>query len=117
MFRWCWWNRSPYMLLDCWPILIFVNLYFIVKITHLMDAAAGRTGAKRVRNARAGRGRRRRGWVRVRRVQVVFVCVGWGRKWVRLVFLFMALTTAVRRGGGTGPSALRNSTGRGSSPK
>src|ERR1019366_3149177 len=46
------------------------------------------------------RGRGRRCWrrVRVQRGQVVFVCVGWGRKWVRLVFLFMALMPAVRRG-------------------
>jgi hypothetical protein len=44
------------MLLSCWPIIILANLYFIVKITHLMDAGAGRTGAKRVRNARRGLG-------------------------------------------------------------
>jgi len=76
-----------------------LNLYFIVKITHLMDAAAGRTGAKRVRNARAGVGKGCRGRVRVRRVQMAVVCVSWERKWVRLVFLFMALNAgdAARR--------------------
>src|ERR1019366_8877150 len=42
------------ILLNCWPIIILANLYFIVKITHLMDAVAGRTGAKRVRNAQRG---------------------------------------------------------------
>jgi hypothetical protein len=86
------------MLLNCWPFVIFANLYFIVKITHLMDAAAGRTGAKRVRNA-PGEGKGRCGGrVRGQRVQVVVGCAGWGRKWVRLVFLFMALMRAALRG-------------------
>src|ERR1019366_5382094 len=75
MFRWCWWNRSPYTLLNCWPILIFVNLYFIVKITHLMDAEAGRTGAKRVRNAPVGAGDGR----------VAPDADGFGLAWVRWV--------------------------------
>src|ERR1019366_3582808 len=47
---------------------------------------------------RRGRGTGCRGRVRIQRGQVVFVCVGWGRKWVRLVFLFMALMPAVLRG-------------------
>src|ERR1019366_1852314 len=25
MFRWCWWNRSPYTLLKCWAISIFAQ--------------------------------------------------------------------------------------------
>src|ERR1019366_4074974 len=48
-----------------------------------------------MRRARAGKARQR--WVRCRRLQVVVVCVDWGRKWVRLVFLFMALKPVVRR--------------------
>ena len=48
------------MLLSYWLNTIFANLYFIVKITYLMDAAAGRTGAKRGRKARQGGGGGRR---------------------------------------------------------
>src|ERR1035441_5583240 len=64
------------------------------------------------------RGRGRRCWrrVRVQRGQVVFVCVGWGRKWVRLVFLFMALMPAVQIGNapaGAGKEVLET----GSCPK
>ena len=33
-------------LLNCWAIFIFPNLYFLVKITHSMDAEAGRMGAE-----------------------------------------------------------------------
>ena len=39
------------VLLTCWLVFIFANLYFIVKISHLMDAVGGRTAHKRARNA------------------------------------------------------------------
>ena len=72
------------MLLNCWPIIRLANLYFIVKITHLIDAVAGRTGAKRVRNAQRGGNSQLgstpgvgRGWVRIRRAQAVVFGMGW----------------------------------------
>src|ERR1035441_4276242 len=117
MFRWYWWNRSPYMLLNCWAILIFVNLYFIVKITHLMDAEGGRTGAKRVRNAPAGAGKE---------VLVTGSCpegasgcrlCGLGAKMGSFGILVHGFDAGGATRGGTARSASRNSTGRGSSPK
>src|ERR1035438_2093512 len=69
-------------------------------------------------------------WVRTRSVQVVVFCSRWGRKWVRLVFLvrggfgpweLLCRCSGCGFGGwGVGHGAtfyLRNSTGRGSSPK
>src|ERR1035438_1958606 len=69
-------------------------------------------------------------WVRTRSVQVVVFCSRWGRKWVRLVFLVRGasglgncstvVAAAGLVGGELGMDAtfyLRNSTGRGSSPK
>jgi hypothetical protein len=86
------------MLLNCWAILIFVNLYFIVKITHLMDAVAGRTGAKRVRNAPAGRGRGAAagGFVFEGYKWLSFVRVGSENGFV-WYFIFMALMPAAPR--------------------
>ena len=35
------WNHSPDVLLNCWADTTLANLYFLVKITHLMDAGGG----------------------------------------------------------------------------
>src|ERR1039457_6029143 len=97
MFRWCWWNRSPYMLLNCWPIVIFAQSVLYCQ-DYTFNGCRGRAnGCEKSAKCARGEEKECRGRVRVRREQVVVGCVGWGRKWVRLAFLSMALTPTGRR--------------------
>src|ERR1035441_3540160 len=108
MSRLCWWIRSPYMLLNCWPIVIFAQSILYCQDYTFNGCSGGANGCEKSAKCAGERKGRCGGRVRVRRGQVVVVCAGWGRKWVRLVFLFHGSDAGgAARGGTAGIRAMK----------
>src|ERR1039458_4172590 len=113
MFRWCWWNRSPYTLLKCWAISIFAQSVLYCQDYAFNGCSGGANGCEKSAKCAGGAGKAARGMGSCSKGASGFRLCGLGEKMGSFGIFVHGFDNGGAATGGTGPSALRNSTGRG----